>query len=141
MYRLLDAGRHRDTMEVNCRAMAKLLAHSGSIVGFANRVGAGRVVSRWLPKDSASFAELPRRYSASEEVVLGKTGIRTSLLAMGTGIRAKDQHSNQTALGSAGLTALLLNGYEQGLRFFDTADSYGSHAHVAGLSSKFRVPA
>jgi aryl-alcohol dehydrogenase-like predicted oxidoreductase len=34
-------------------------------------------------------------------------------------------------LGVAGLSALLLNGYEQGLRFFDAADSYGSHPHVA----------
>jgi aryl-alcohol dehydrogenase-like predicted oxidoreductase len=34
-------------------------------------------------------------------------------------------------LGVAGLSALLLNGYDQGLRFFDAADSYGSHEHVA----------
>ncbi|MGB6688860.1 MAG: aldo/keto reductase [Terracidiphilus sp.] len=34
-------------------------------------------------------------------------------------------------LGTAPLTALLLNGYEHGLRFFDTADSYGSHPYVA----------
>jgi aryl-alcohol dehydrogenase-like predicted oxidoreductase len=30
-----------------------------------------------------------------------------------------------------GLSELLLNGYDRGLRFFDAADSYGSHAHVA----------
>src|SRR3989449_3610294 len=36
-----------------------------------------------------------------------------------------------TALGIKGLSDLLLNGYEHGLRFFDTADSYGSHPHVA----------
>jgi aryl-alcohol dehydrogenase-like predicted oxidoreductase len=30
-----------------------------------------------------------------------------------------------------GLAAVLLNGYDQGLRFFDAADSYGSHPHVA----------
>ncbi len=111
--------------------MPKLLAHSDSIVDLATRVGAGRLVPRLLPKDSVSFAPLPRKFSASEKVILGKTGIETSLLAMGTGTRAKDQHSNQTALGSAGLTALLLNGYEKGLRLFDTADSYGSHPHVA----------
>jgi len=29
------------------------------------------------------------------------------------------------------LSDLLLNGYEHGLRFFDAADSYGSHPHVA----------
>jgi predicted aldo/keto reductase-like oxidoreductase len=40
-------------------------------------------------------------------------------------------HSHQTALGVDGLSALLLNGYDHGLRFFDAADSYGSHPHVA----------
>jgi predicted aldo/keto reductase-like oxidoreductase len=40
-------------------------------------------------------------------------------------------HSHQTALGVAGLSALLLNGYDRGLRFFDAADTYGSHPHVA----------
>jgi len=30
-----------------------------------------------------------------------------------------------------GLSDLLLNGYDHGLRFFDAADSYGSHPHVA----------
>jgi predicted aldo/keto reductase-like oxidoreductase len=30
-----------------------------------------------------------------------------------------------------GLSDLLVNGYDQGLRFFDTADGYGSHPHVA----------
>jgi aryl-alcohol dehydrogenase-like predicted oxidoreductase len=74
---------------------------------------------------------LPRKFSASEEVTIGKTGIQTSLLAMGTGTVGSGHHSHQTALGIGGLSALLLNGYEQGLRFFDAADSYGSHPHVA----------
>jgi len=39
-------------------------------------------------------------------------------------------HSNQTALGLDGLARLLQNGYDNGLRFFDAADSYGSHPHV-----------
>src|SRR6266852_4380568 len=34
-------------------------------------------------------------------------------------------------LGVKGLSDLLLNGYDHGLRFFDSADSYGSHPHVA----------
>ena len=74
---------------------------------------------------------LPRKFSASETVTIGKTGIQTSLLAMGTGTVGSGHHSHQTALGIAGLSALLLNGYDHGLRFFDAADSYGSHPHVA----------
>ncbi len=71
------------------------------------------------------------KFSASDTVTLGNTGIKTSRLAMGTGTVGSGHHSNQTALGVKGLSDLLLNGYDHGLRFFDAADSYGSHAHVA----------
>ena len=74
---------------------------------------------------------LPTKFSASDTVTLGSTGIKTSRLAMGTGTVGSGHHSNQTALGVAGLSKLLLNGYDNGLRFFDAADSYGSHPHVA----------
>jgi diketogulonate reductase-like aldo/keto reductase len=50
---------------------------------------------------------------------------------MGTGTVGSGHHSHQTALGVKGLSDLLLNGYDRGLRFFDSADSYGSHPHVA----------
>jgi 1-deoxyxylulose-5-phosphate synthase len=71
------------------------------------------------------------KFSASDTVTLGRTGIKTSRLAMGTGTVGSGHHSNQTALGVKGLSDLLLNGYDHGLRFFDAADSYGSHPHVA----------
>jgi 1-deoxyxylulose-5-phosphate synthase len=89
----------------------------------------------WLARQSILNAladtQLPRKYSATDTVTLGKTGIKTSRLAMGTGTVGFGKHSNQTALGVSGLSALLLNGYDNGLRFFDAADSYGSHPHVA----------
>ncbi len=74
---------------------------------------------------------LSTKFSASDTVTLGSTGIKTSRLAMGTGTVGSGHHSNQTALGVKGLSDLLLNGYDHGLRFFDAADSYGSHPHVA----------
>ncbi|HEY6372577.1 MAG TPA: aldo/keto reductase [Candidatus Sulfotelmatobacter sp.] len=74
---------------------------------------------------------LPAKFSAFDTVTLGCTGIKTSRLAMGTGTVGSGHHSNQTALGVKGLSDLLLNGYDQGLRFFDAADSYGSHPHLA----------
>ncbi|GGH16575.1 aldo/keto reductase [Silvibacterium dinghuense] len=66
---------------------------------------------------------------AHDRVTLGKTGIVTSRLAMGTGTIGYGGASNQTRTGV--LTALLLKGYDRGLNFFDTADSYGSHPEVA----------
>lgn len=74
--------------------------------------------------------KLPKKFAAADTVEIGKTGIKTSRLAMGTGTVGSGHHSHQTALGVAGLSALLQNGYEHGLRFFDAADSYGSHPHV-----------
>src|SRR6266513_4098360 len=86
----------------------------------------------------AAFAErrlalpaLSGKFSATDTVTLGKTGIQTSRLAMGTGTVGSGHHSHQTALGIKGLSDLLLHGYDHGLRFFDSADSYGSHPHVA----------
>src|SRR4029077_18008463 len=84
----------------------------------------------WLGASGFAVA-LPRKFSASDTVSIGKTGIKTSRLAMGTGTVGVGHHSNQTALGLKGLSELLLNGYDHGLRFFDAADSYGSHPHVA----------
>jgi 1-deoxyxylulose-5-phosphate synthase len=86
---------------------------------------------------SPSFARrtpaspLSKKFTASDLVTLGSTKIQTSRLAMGTGTIGFGHHSHQTALGLRGLSDLLLNGYDHGLRFFDTADSYGSHPHVA----------
>ena len=75
---------------------------------------------------------LTKKFQASDEVVLGHTGIRTSRLAMGTGTIGYGGASNQTRLGTSPLTRLLVDGYhENGLRFFDSADSYGSHTYVA----------
>src|SRR5262252_8528247 len=74
---------------------------------------------------------LGQKFSASDTVSLGSTGIKTSRLAMGTGTVGSGHHSHQTALGIEGLSDLLRNGYDHGLRFFDSADSYGSHPHVA----------
>jgi len=89
----------------------------------------------WLSSQSIfkSLAEqtLSQKFSASDTVTLGSTGIKTSRLAMGTGTVGTGHHSHQTALGIQGLSDLLLNGYDHGLRFFDAADSYGSHPHVA----------
>ena len=82
---------------------------------------------------AARLAALPvgQKVAATDTITLGRTGIQTSRLAMGTGTVGSGHHSNQTALGLDGLSRLLETGYDNGLRFFDTADSYGSHPHVA----------
>jgi 1-deoxyxylulose-5-phosphate synthase len=94
-------------------------------------VGAAWLGPSALARGVWAAPTLPRKFSASDTVTIGKTGIQTSRLAMGTGTVGSGHHSHQTALGIKGLSDLLLNGYDNGLRFFDAADSYGSHPHVA----------
>jgi len=94
-------------------------------------VGAAWLGSRGFAARLAALPKLDRKFTAADTVTIGKTGIQTSRLAMGTGTVGSGHHSHQTDLGVAGLSALLLNGHDNGLRFFDAADSYGSHPHVA----------
>ena len=96
------------------------------------------VGAAWLTRNAVARAALidpntlAERFHAQDEVTLGRTGIRTSRLAMGTGTVGFGGGSNQTRLGTSPLTQMLLDGYhENGLRFFDSADSYGSHPYVA----------
>jgi len=97
----------------------------------ASVAAAAWLTPKSLAERLASLPSLDRKYSAVDTVTIGRTGIQTSRLAMGTGTVGSGHHSNQTALGLNGLSRLLQNGYDNGLRFFDTADSYGSHPHVA----------
>ena len=94
-------------------------------------VSASGVAAAWLGSRSFGLPPSATLFSAADIVAIGNTGIKTSRLAMGTGTVGTGHHSHQTALGLKGLSDLLLNGYDHGLRFFDAADSYGSHPHVA----------
>lgn len=100
------------------------------LIRSATAAGTAWLSSRFL-LNAIAEQSLPHKFSASDTVTLGHTGIQTSRLAMGTGTVGSGHHSHQTALGIQGLSDLLLNGYDHGLRFFDSADSYGSHPHVA----------
>ena len=94
-------------------------------------LGAAWLGSKAVRLEGLAATTLPRKFAASDTVTLGKTGIQTSRLAMGTGTVGSGHHSHQSDLGVKALSELLLNGYDHGLRFFDAADSYGSHPHVA----------
>ncbi len=98
----------------------------------ATGMGAAWLSSTTSLASVLAFETPARKFNAHDEVTLGKTGIRTSRLAMGTGTVGFGGASNQTRLGMSPFSRLLVNGYhENGLTFFDTADSYGSHPYVA----------
>jgi 1-deoxyxylulose-5-phosphate synthase len=102
---------------------------------FLRRSASGLAATWVASKAGAASLAIPAvsgKYRAHDDVVLGRTGIRTSRLAMGTGTIGGGGESNQTRLGTNPFVTMLLDGYhENGLRFFDTADSYGSHPYVA----------
>jgi len=64
-------------------------------------------------------------------VELGTTGIHVSQLSFGTGTNGWKGRSNQTDLGLNEFSDLLVYGFERGITFWDSADQYGSHGHVA----------
>lgn len=77
------------------------------------------------------FTKQVEKKYANDIVTLGKTGIKVSRLAMGTGTHGVNRHSNQTDnLGIKGLADLLYAAYEQGINFWDSADQYGTHPHL-----------
>lgn len=65
--------------------------------------------------------------SANDIVGLGPDKLRPSRLAIGTGTFSG---SVQRKLGVVGLADLLHYGYDQGLTFWDSGDSYKTHPHL-----------
>lgn len=89
----------------------------------AAAAGALTVGSAALADEKSKGKALPK---LSEQTKLGKTGIKTSLLGIGTGSIGWNHQSNQTRLGQAKFNELMRHAYDSGIRFFDLADQYGS---------------
>lgn len=68
-------------------------------------------------------------------ITLGKTGIETTFLGMGTGFSGGNRSSNITRAGVA--ESLIRQAYEKGIRFFDCADTYGTHPYTAAALKSF----
>jgi predicted aldo/keto reductase-like oxidoreductase len=74
-----------------------------------------------------------RRDSATDLVTLGRSGVKVSRLAFGTGtISGKVQRE----LGQEGFTRLVRHAYDSGIRFFETAESYGEMHKMLGVALK-----
>lgn len=66
-----------------------------------------------------------------DTIAFGTTGLRVSRLSIGTGTHGFGGTSDQTSLGLEKLANLLRQAYDRGINFWDAADGYGSHPHVA----------
>src|SRR6059058_1344535 len=78
--------------------------------------------------------------SAADQVTLGKTGVKTSLLGIGTGSVGVKRSSNQVKLGQEKFTKLLGHAFDRGITYVDTADQYGSHLFVREAVRSLKVP-
>jgi predicted aldo/keto reductase-like oxidoreductase len=71
-----------------------------------------------------------RLLSGADQVTLGRSGVKTSLLGMGTGSVGVRHSSNQVKLGEAAFVKLVRHAFDRGITYFDTADQYGSHIYL-----------
>src|SRR5436309_11515398 len=70
---------------------------------------------------------------ATDWVTLGKTNVKVTRLAFGTGTYGGRV---QRDLGQEGFTRLVRHAYDSGVRFFETADTYGGMHDMLGIALK-----
>ncbi len=66
-----------------------------------------------------------------QRISLGKSGLNTTLLGVGTGVKASNRTSFLTKQDASKSIALLRHAYDRGFRLFDCADTYGTHPLMA----------
>lgn len=81
---------------------------------------AGRAPQLWA-------AEKAKVRHGCDLVALGRTGLKPTLLGLGSGTVSGSQ---QRALGFDGFTKLVRHALDRGVRYVDTADSYKTHEFV-----------
>lgn len=70
---------------------------------------------------------------ATEWVTLGKSGVKVTRLAFGTG---SNGGRVQRQLGQEEFTRTVRHAYDRGIRFFETAESYGQMHQMLGIALK-----
>jgi 1-deoxyxylulose-5-phosphate synthase len=74
-----------------------------------------------------------KRQTATDLVRLGRSGVKVTRLAFGTGSFSGEV---QRALGQDGFTRLVRYAYDHGIRFFETAESYREMHRMLGVALK-----
>ena len=91
--------------------------------------GAGALLAGRQP---LAWAEaFPTTYDPCELVPLGNTGIKMTRVGMGTGVRGGNRQCNLTRMGQEKATLLVRECFDQGVRWFDMADLYGTHPYIS----------
>lgn len=93
---------------------------------FAAALGSAAVAAAAAPAARGSSA--PSR--AAELVTLGRSGVRVTRLAQGTGFNGSARSSEHTRIGMKAFVSLVRHDLDIGVTFMDTADLYGSHPYL-----------
>jgi len=80
---------------------------------------------------AGSFPLRAARETATDWVTLGKSGVKVTRLALGTGTLGGRV---QRELGQDQFTRLVRYAYDRGIRFFETAESYGDMHRMLGVA-------
>ena len=80
---------------------------------------------------TGTFPLLAEGAKATDWVALGKSGVKVTRLAFGTGSR---NGAVQRQLGQDGFNALVRHAYDRGIRFFETSDTYGGMHRMLGIA-------
>jgi predicted aldo/keto reductase-like oxidoreductase len=73
------------------------------------------------------------RQRATDIVTLGRSGVKVTRLAFGTGTMNGRVQQN---LGQEGFTRLVRHAYDRGIRFFETSESYGASQQMLATALK-----
>jgi 1-deoxyxylulose-5-phosphate synthase len=76
---------------------------------------------------------IAQRPTATDVVTLGRSGVKVTRLAFGTGTFSGQV---QRDLGQEGFTRLVRYAHDRGIRFFETAESYGEMHKMLGIALK-----
>ena len=100
---------------------------------------AGTVLSGRAALADAPAAVSPVKIKTGvDTMTLGKSGIKTSVLGIGTGTRSGRE---QADMGTDGFVRLVREAYDRGIRYIDTADMYGYKDKAKGPKAHGMVKA
>ena len=88
-------------------------------------LAAGTVVA------AGSLPLIAERQTATDLLTLGRSGVKVTRLAFGTGSFSGEV---QRALGQDGFTRLVHYAYDRGIRFFETAEAYRDMHRMLGVA-------
>ncbi len=86
------------------------------------------LLSPWAWGETSAAAGPAVTRTATDQVTLGKTGIKLSRLGIGTG---SDNGHIQTAGGKDAFTDLIHHAYDRGITYIDTSESYRTFGLIA----------